>query len=57
MYHAFGVTSKNSCLGTTTPLFKEEVLLPQSFRHLCCQETSLFLELELEGSPGALCLH
>ena len=42
------VTSNNHCLGTT-PLLREEVLLPRGFRCLCCQETTfLLLEPELE---------
>ena len=50
MDHASAVTSNNHCLGTATPLLREEVLLPQAFRCLCCQETAfLFLEPELEG--------
>lgn len=50
MDHASAVTSNNHCLGTATPLLREEVLLPQGFRCLRCQKTTfLFLEPELEG--------
>lgn len=50
MAHPVGVTSKNNCVGTTTPLFREEVVFPQSFRCLCSRETSfLLLEPEIEG--------
>lgn len=50
MDHTSAVTSNNHCLGTATPLLREEVLLPQGFRCLRCQETTfLFLEPELEG--------
>lgn len=49
MDHASAVTSNNHCLGTTTPLLREAVLLPRSFRCLCCQETTFLLpEPELE---------